>query len=122
MHIGHCADQYTFQKAPAHWQDFVLSHRITCKEKYKRPQRYEKEGTIDFEESALLVGTTATFVGELQRGADGIMALKPKQENKTTEPKHFDAKSTWFQPLEVSTPSFFIPKSKVGEDAPMDKV
>lgn len=79
---GKCIERTTFDAAPDSWQDFVLTHRSAA------PQGTEwsassslraDEATLEFQEAALLVGASVTVVGELHRGVDGQLSLRPWQ-------------------------------------------
>jgi len=72
-----------FAGAPEHFQDFVLSHRAAPAAESgaawpgsSAPLRADA-APLEFRECALLVGAQITIVGELHRGADGSLALRP---------------------------------------------
>lgn len=68
--------------APDHWQDFVLAHKVAkplCNEHGTSLTLRAEDTLLRFEECALLVGSTATLVGELHRDAEGVLSLRPRQ-------------------------------------------
>lgn len=86
---GKCIERTTFDAAPDSWQDFVLTHRSAA------PQGQEwaassslraDDASLEFQEASLLVGTTVTVIGELHRGVDGQLSLRPWQG---------DVKTSW---------------------------
>eukprot|EP00931_Biecheleriopsis_adriatica_P041738 TRINITY_DN23820_c0_g1_i2.p1 TRINITY_DN23820_c0_g1~~TRINITY_DN23820_c0_g1_i2.p1 ORF type:complete len:508 (+),score=124.51 TRINITY_DN23820_c0_g1_i2:95-1525(+) len=79
MHSGRQARHCSFADAPDHWQDFVLTHRAAAMGGEFQPSsalRAEGEA-LGFQECALLVGAKVTAVGELFRGSDGKLSLRP---------------------------------------------
>jgi len=79
---GKCIERTTFDSAPDSWQDFVLTHRSAA------PQGQEwaassslraDDANLEFQEASLLVGSTVTVIGELHRGVDGQLSMKPWQ-------------------------------------------
>lgn len=79
---GKCIERTTFDSAPDSWQDFVLTHRSAA------PQGQEwaassslraDDASLEFQEASLLVGSTVTVIGELHRGVDGQLSMKPWQ-------------------------------------------
>jgi len=82
---GRCAEQRVLSQAPDHWQDFVLARRSGA----EHPAHGSADGwrvggcqaavPIEFQECALLVGASVTLLGELHRGADGLLNLRPWQ-------------------------------------------
>jgi len=89
---GKFEEQRHFASAPEHWQDFVLAHRAESfgcgsgggagaggvGSDWQTSAALRTEGALlDFQECALLLGATATFVGELHRAADGALSLRP---------------------------------------------
>lgn len=98
MHRGRSVHRRAFASAPDKWQDFCLTHRAgtewqTC------AQMRADSSCLEFQECALLVGTVATFVGELQRGADGTLSLRPLAADfatvKQPGPAHTGASELW---------------------------
>jgi hypothetical protein len=80
---GRCAERLTFGAAPERWQDFVVTHRAAAPGiDWQTSSQLSADGaTLDFQECALLIGGLATFVGELHRGADGTLYLRPLQSD-----------------------------------------
>jgi hypothetical protein len=78
---GRCVQRKSFAAAPEHWQDFILTHRAAAPgNDWQTSSHLRSDGTLlEFQECALLVGVLATFVGELHRGADGALTLRPLQ-------------------------------------------
>jgi len=79
---GRCEDQKRFGEAPDNWQDFVLTHRSAApqgRDWAASSSLREDEAILEFQECALLVGSVVTVVGELHRGADGQLTLRPFQ-------------------------------------------
>lgn len=76
MHRGRSVHRRAFATAPDKWQDFCLTHRAGTEWQTSAQMRADSS-CLEFQECALLVGTVATFVGELQRGADGTLTLRP---------------------------------------------
>eukprot|EP00437_Effrenium_voratum_P031438 CAMPEP_0181400898 /NCGR_PEP_ID=MMETSP1110-20121109/2354_1 /TAXON_ID=174948 /ORGANISM="Symbiodinium sp., Strain CCMP421" /LENGTH=716 /DNA_ID=CAMNT_0023523015 /DNA_START=30 /DNA_END=2178 /DNA_ORIENTATION=- len=83
---GRCEDQKRFGEAPDNWQDFVLTHRSAAPQgrECASSSLREDEAILEFQECALLVGSVVTVVGELHRGADGQLTLRPFQGDDTT--------------------------------------
>mmetsp|Transcript_97907 Transcript_97907/g.193810 ORF Transcript_97907/g.193810 Transcript_97907/m.193810 type:complete len:669 (+) Transcript_97907:16-2022(+) len=89
---GRCAERHVLSQAPDHWQDFVLARRVGA----DSPARGSADGwrvggcqaavPLEFQECALLVGASVTLLGELHRGADGLLTLRPWQGH-TAGPK-----------------------------------
>jgi len=71
---GFSAASAALAEAPAHWQDFVASHKTTALD-----QGPAADIELEFCERALLLGAPVTMAGELWRGADGSLALRPLQ-------------------------------------------
>jgi len=81
MASGRHTAQHKFGRAPDHWQDFVRMHRAVAPlgDPHTSLATFAAPAQLDFQECALLVGATATVVGELHRGADGTLSLRPLQ-------------------------------------------
>ncbi|CAJ1351915.1 unnamed protein product, partial [Effrenium voratum] len=88
--MGKCVERTTFDAAPDSWQDFVLTHRSAAPQgaEWGSSSFRADEATLEFQEAALPVGAAVTVVGELHRGADGKLSLRPWQgeEKKLREP------------------------------------
>jgi hypothetical protein len=69
--LGNTSGMTTLSNAPTHWKSFVQS--------YKAAHLSSQDIALKFEESALLIGTSITLVGEPQRGADGVISIVPRQ-------------------------------------------
>jgi hypothetical protein len=78
MKRGRQVQRRSFSTAPDKWQDFILTHRAGT-EWQTSSQLRSDSSSLEFQECALLCGTLATFVGELHRGADGMLSLRPLQ-------------------------------------------
>lgn len=80
MTAGRCSAQRTFQSAAQHWQDFVTTRQIGGK---SRPsaQTMAKQAVLDFQETAIVLGSSVTVVGELHRNAVGTLTLRPLFED-----------------------------------------
>jgi len=75
-----------FSEAPDHWQDFVHTHRATPlgndSQKMTSCRVDGTSSTLEFQECSLLVGARITLVGELHRGANGSLSIRPWQPEK----------------------------------------
>lgn len=78
MRCGRRVERKAFASAPDKWQDFILKHRAGT-EWQTGSQLRADSSCLEFQECALLCGALATFVGELHRGADGTLSLRPLQ-------------------------------------------
>jgi len=82
---GRCAEQRILCQAPEHWQDFVMARRAGAEPPAHGPADGWRVGgcqavvPLEFQECALLVGASVTLLGELHRGADGLLTLRPWQ-------------------------------------------
>lgn len=78
---GRLVEKCTLSIAPERWQDFVVSHRTaaTGYDWQANPMHRAEGSALEFQECALLVGSIITLVGELHRGADGALTLRPLQ-------------------------------------------
>jgi hypothetical protein len=76
MRRGRRVERKTFAAAPDKWQDFILTHRAGT-EWTTVAQMRSDSSCLEFEECTLLCGALATFVGELHRGSDGSLSLRP---------------------------------------------
>jgi len=98
MHRGRSVHRRAFADAPDKWQDFCLTHRAGTEWQTSAQMRADSS-SLEFQECALLVGTVATFVGELQRGADGTLTLRPLAADfatiKQPGPAHTGASELW---------------------------
>lgn len=78
MRRGRHIQRRSFAAAPDKWQDFILSHRAGTE--WQTSSQLQTDGSsLEFQECALLCNTIVTFVGELHRGADGTLSLRPMQ-------------------------------------------
>lgn len=59
-------------QAPDHWRHFVNMNRSSNKS-----DDFSPIAALEFQECALLVGAVVTVVGELHRGSDGNLTLRP---------------------------------------------
>jgi hypothetical protein len=86
VHKGRCVQRKSFAAAPEQWQDFVLTHRAAAPgNDWQTSSHLRSDGSLlEFQECALLVGMLATFVGELHRGADGTLTLRPLQVERSS--------------------------------------
>lgn len=78
MRRGRHVQRKSFASAPDKWQDFVLTHRAGTEWQTSSQMRSDSS-SLEFQECTLLCGTVATFVGELHRGSDGTLSLRPMQ-------------------------------------------
>jgi hypothetical protein len=83
MGHGRSIERRTFGSAPDSWQDFILTHRAAAPgiDWQTSSQLRSDSAVLDFQECALFTGVLATFVGELHRGADGTLSLRPLQND-----------------------------------------
>lgn len=72
MAAGRYSSRAALGSAPEHWQDFVHLHRASA-------SIGDARANLEFEECALLTGATVTVVGELHRGPDRLLTLRPWQ-------------------------------------------
>jgi len=80
MKHGQCLEKKLFDEAPDHWQDFITSHRSAPpagQEWAATSALRASNAMLQFQECALIVGTTVTVAGELHRSADGKLSLRP---------------------------------------------
>jgi hypothetical protein len=83
---GQTLGRHAFADAPESWQDFILTHRAAHGHGWQaHPHARSDDVPLDFQECALPVGTLVTFVGELHRGADGKLSLRPLQLDRLSE-------------------------------------
>lgn len=88
MKEGTCVEQKTFDSAPDAWQDFVLMHRPATPASRDWPSSSEiraDHAILEFQECTLAIGAVVTVVGELHRGADGQLSLRPWVTEKAKE-------------------------------------
>jgi hypothetical protein len=70
-------EQRSFDQIPDSWEDFISAHRTA-----PHLSSLRSEGAaLEFQECALFVGAHVTLVGELHRGADGALTLRPMHGN-----------------------------------------
>lgn len=83
MEAGAFSQKRPFTAAPEHWQDFVLFHRAAPMDVDRcmgSGGLFQADGLpLEFKESALLVGSCVTLVGEVLRDATGALSLQPYQ-------------------------------------------
>jgi len=77
---GRQVQRKAFAAAPDKWQDFILTHRAGTEWQTSTQMRSDSS-CLEFQECALLCGTVVTLVGELHRGADGALSLRPLQHD-----------------------------------------
>lgn len=79
MCSGRRTETLRFADAPEHWQDFVLSHRAAGPGGDWQSSAVLRgdDASLEFQECALAVGASVTFVGELHRAAGGGLSLVP---------------------------------------------
>lgn len=87
MRRGRHVQRRSFAAAPDKWQDFILTHRAGTEWQTSAQLRADSS-SLEFQECTLLCGTLATFVGELHRGSDGTLTLKPLPPVDVTGPVH----------------------------------
>lgn len=83
---GRVVEKRSLANAPERWQDFVHTHRTAAPgyEWQANPMVRADSSALEFQECALLVGSVITLIGELHRGADGALTLRPLQGRDTT--------------------------------------
>mmetsp|Transcript_11285 Transcript_11285/g.21349 ORF Transcript_11285/g.21349 Transcript_11285/m.21349 type:complete len:667 (-) Transcript_11285:196-2196(-) len=83
---GRVVEKRSLANAPERWQDFVLTHRTAAPgyEWQANPMVRADSSALEFQECALLVGSVITLIGELHRGADGALTLRPLQGSDRT--------------------------------------
>jgi len=64
------------RRIPEHWEDFISTHRTA-----PRATSPVNDGSLEFQECTLLVGTLVTLIGELHRGSNGTLSLRPFPED-----------------------------------------
>jgi len=74
MHAGHCSCKQALSCAPEHWKEFASSWPVG-EHSVRRLQQSEE--VLEFRESALLVGSRVSLLGELHRNAIGRLQLQP---------------------------------------------
>jgi hypothetical protein len=80
MITGRMSAKRTFDSAAKHWQDFAENHQIGGK--MQSPSRFRSEtSALEFQETAIVLGTSITVIGELQRNAVGTLLLRPSLDN-----------------------------------------
>lgn len=85
MSAGRMNAKRTFDSAARHWQEFAMTHQIGGK---KQPvSRFRSEHSVlEFQETAIVLGTSITVVGELQRNAVGTLLLRPSVDDLAEKP------------------------------------
>jgi len=80
MVAGRLSAKRTFDSAARHWQEFAMTHQISGNA--QPPARFRSEHTVlEFQETAIVLGTSITVIGELQRNAVGTLLLRPCVDN-----------------------------------------
>ncbi|CAE7574021.1 unnamed protein product [Symbiodinium natans] len=85
---GRFEEATTFGAAQDNWQDFVLTHRSAApqgREWAASSSLRADDAILEFQECSLRVGSVVTVVGELHRGADGQLTLRPWQGEEVKE-------------------------------------
>eukprot|EP00929_Paragymnodinium_shiwhaense_P090284 TRINITY_DN5043_c0_g1_i1.p1 TRINITY_DN5043_c0_g1~~TRINITY_DN5043_c0_g1_i1.p1 ORF type:complete len:529 (-),score=132.41 TRINITY_DN5043_c0_g1_i1:348-1853(-) len=69
----------TFQSVPKHWRAFVVKHQVEALPdgKISVEDLSADEVALEFQETALLLGSRVTLVGELCRAANGMLSVQP---------------------------------------------
>jgi hypothetical protein len=79
MTAGRMSAKRTFDSAARHWQEFALNSQIGGKA--LPPSRFRSEhNVLEFQETALVLGTRISVIGELHKNAVGTLLLKPAME------------------------------------------
>lgn len=85
---GRFNEEGTLAASPLHWQEFVQTHRASSGSDWQwrgnSEKHWEETAALKFQECALLLGSTVTLVGELHRGTDGELSLRPAQSLRET--------------------------------------
>jgi hypothetical protein len=78
----------TFGTAPHHWREFVMNNQVESLPdgKLSSSDLCTENASLEFEESALLIGSNINIVGELCRDPSGSLILQPLQPPKRQEP------------------------------------
>lgn len=113
MSLGGFTIRQMLDAAPEHWRDFVVRHRTAAasRDEPGASSSWRKPAScpvFEFQECALLVGAVATVVGELHRGADGALSLRPLQGSTSDISRGATAfepwRTSWEQPgCEIGT-------------------
>lgn len=76
---GRLLSRKALADAPDHWQDFVSVHRSGSfgRDWQSAATHLAEAAPLEFQECALFVGSSVTVVGELHRGADGALFVRP---------------------------------------------
>jgi hypothetical protein len=75
MATGRCSVRRAYGSVAQHWQEFTTGHLHNGNTQLTK--YCSEQSVLDFEESALVLGTTITVIGELQRNAVGTLVLQP---------------------------------------------
>jgi len=112
MSTGRMEAKRTFDSAARHMQEFAMTYQIGGK-----PQpaaRFRSENAVlEFQETSIVLGTSITVIGELQRNAVGTLLLRPALEDNTESPepmKNAAWMTSWESPAPSSWPSIAAAK------------
>merc|ERR1719491_1588903 len=113
MSTGRMAAKRTFDSAARHWQEFAMTYQIGGK-----PQpaaRFRSENAVlEFQETSIVIGTSITVIGELQRNAVGTLLLRPMLEDNSESPepmKNEPWRTSWESP-DIRHPSSWTSLAK----------
>jgi len=76
MYTGRFVQTGTFATAPDHYRAFVMNNQVEAA-KLRHDELTTEDAPLEFQESALLIGSKITLVGELCRGPSGTLMLQP---------------------------------------------
>lgn len=84
MSAGRMSAKRTFDSAAKHWKEFAMTYQIGGKS--QPPARFRSEhAVLEFQETAIVLGTNITVIGELQRNSIGTLLLRPSVEDEKEE-------------------------------------
>jgi len=94
MTTGRMSAKRTFDSAARHWQEFAMTYQIGGKT--QPVSRFRSEHSVlEFQETAIVLGTSITLVGELQRNAVGTLLLRPCLEDRSENAEPAKQEPSW---------------------------
>lgn len=94
MTTGRMSAKRTFDSAARHWQEFAMTYQIGGKA--QPVSRFRSEHSVlEFQETAIVLGTSITVVGELQRNAVGTLLLRPCLEDRSENAEPATQEPSW---------------------------
>lgn len=104
MSAGRLTAKRTFDSAARHWQEFAMTYQIGGKA--QPAARFRSENAVlEFQETAIGLGTSITIIGELQRNAFGTLLLRPaiQDADENVPPQNNEAwRTSWETPPQDS--------------------